>query len=82
MATDGRNYDTERIEQLRLDAGLDKCELAKLADVTDRTIGNLYATGRARGRTIRAIAEVLGVEVRDLRVGRSEARAEARRTDR
>jgi transcriptional regulator with XRE-family HTH domain len=62
--------DTEKLRKLRRDAALSQQELAEKANTTQETISRLERGHHAaRGRTLRALAEVLGVEPRELMKG-------------
>ncbi len=59
--------DTERLRSLRREAALSQQELADMAGTTQETISRLERGHHAaRGRTLRALAEALGVEPREL----------------
>jgi transcriptional regulator with XRE-family HTH domain len=57
----------KRLQELRQDAMLSQIELAKLAGTTQPTVSNLELGARkAQPRTIRRLAEALGVEPKEL----------------
>ena len=62
-----QTVDGERLRQLRIDRMLSQSELAKMADTTQATI-SLFERGErtAQPRTVRKLADALGVEPREL----------------
>ena len=59
--------DAGRLRRLRREAALSQHELAERAGTTQETVSRLERGHHdARGRTLRGLAEVLGVEPRDL----------------
>ncbi len=64
--------DTEKLRRLRRQAALSQQELAERAGTTQETISRLERGHHsARGRTLRRLAEALGVEPADLMNGES-----------
>jgi transcriptional regulator with XRE-family HTH domain len=62
--------DTEKLRRLRRQAALSQQELAERAGTTQETISRLeHGHHAARGRTLRRLAEALGVEPRELMKG-------------
>jgi integrase len=62
--------DTAKLRQLRREAALSQQELADLAGTTQETISRLERGHHAaRGSTLRRLAEVLGVEPKELMKG-------------
>jgi transcriptional regulator with XRE-family HTH domain len=62
--------DTEKLRKLRRAAALSQAELAERAGTTQETISRLERGHHAaRGRTLRKLAEVLGVEPQVLMKG-------------
>ncbi len=60
----------ERLRQLRVDANMTQEELAAATDLTQSTISRLEKGGRLpRPKTLRRLAEALGVEPEDLDPG-------------
>ena len=58
---------TQKLRRLRREAALSQAELAERAGTTQETISRLECGHHAaRGRTLRKLAEVLGVEVKEL----------------
>ena len=59
--------DMERLRQLRREAALSQQELADMAGTTQETISRLERGHHAaRGRTLRRLAEALGVQPKEL----------------
>ena len=62
--------DTQKLRRLRRQAALSQQELAERAGTTQETISRLERGHHAtRGRTLRRLAEALGVEPRELMKG-------------
>jgi transcriptional regulator with XRE-family HTH domain len=62
--------DTEKLRRLRRQAALSQQELAERAGTTQETVSRLERGHHsARGRTLRRLAAVLGVEPRELMKG-------------
>ena len=62
--------DRTKLRRLRREAALSQQELARRAGTTQETISRLeQGHHAARGRTLRKLAEALGVEPRDLMKG-------------
>ena len=62
--------DTEKLRRLRRRAALSQQELAERAGTTQETISRLECGHHAaRGRTLRRLAEALGVEPKELMKG-------------
>lgn len=62
--------DTEKLRRLRREAALSQQELAERAGTTQETISRLERGHHAtRGRTLRRLAEALGVQPKDLMEG-------------
>ncbi len=65
--------DTAKLRRLRRQAALSQQELAARAGVTQETISRLErGHTAARGRTLRKLADVLGVEPRELMRGEDD----------
>ena len=59
--------DMQKLRRLRREAALSQAELAECAGTSQETISRLECGHHAaRGRTLRKLAEVLGVEVKEL----------------
>jgi len=62
-----QTVDGERLRQLRIERMLSQSELAKIAGTTQATISGLERGERmAQPRTVRKLADALGVEPREL----------------
>jgi transcriptional regulator with XRE-family HTH domain len=62
-----QTVDGERLRELRLERMISQAELAKMADTTQATISNFERGLRtAQPRTVRKLADALGVEPRGL----------------
>ena len=61
-----QTVDGERLRQLRIDRMLSQSELAKMADTTQATISLERGERTAQPRTVRKLADALGVEPREL----------------
>jgi transcriptional regulator with XRE-family HTH domain len=65
---------TEKLRRLRREAALSQQELARRAGTTQETISRLERGHHlARGRTLRMLAEALGVKPKELMKGESDA---------
>ncbi len=63
----------QKLRNLRREAALSQQELADMAGTTQETISRLERGHHsARGRTLRALAEALGVEPRELMKGEGD----------
>jgi transcriptional regulator with XRE-family HTH domain len=66
--------DTVKLRRLRREAALSQQELAERAGTTQETISRLERGHHlARGRTLRKLAEALGVEPKELMKGEGDA---------
>jgi transcriptional regulator with XRE-family HTH domain len=62
-----QTVDGKRLRELRLERMLSQTELAKIASTTQATISNFEGGQRtAQPRTVRKLADALGVEPREL----------------
>jgi transcriptional regulator with XRE-family HTH domain len=64
--------DTAKLRRLRREAALSQQELAERAGTTQETISRLEQGHHARGRTLRKLAEALGVEPKELMKGEGD----------
>jgi transcriptional regulator with XRE-family HTH domain len=61
-----RRSDLERLKELRIESGYSQQELADLSGVAQHTISEIELGRRdPQGRTLRKLADVLGVQVVD-----------------